>query len=112
MRKVTLNAVEAFLQRKRKNSHNTVVSVDKDGNASMYLFGNRIAVHTHDGRLFITTAGWNTVTTRNRLSGIGRFRVTTSRGALSLNGQPWNGRWVEIVQADPVSMHFENQPPI
>jgi hypothetical protein len=112
MRKVTLNAVQAFLQRKRKSSNNTVVSVDKKGNASMYLFGNRIAVHTHDGRLFITIAGWNTVTTRDRLSGIGGFRITTSRGALSLNGQPWNGKWVEIVKADPVSMHFENQPPI
>jgi hypothetical protein len=111
MRKVTLDAVDSFLQRKNKKTSNTVVSVDKDGNASMFLFGNRIAVYTHDDRLFITTAGWNTSTTRNRLSGIGKFRVT-SRGALSLNGQPWNGRWVEIVQADPISMHFENEPPV
>jgi hypothetical protein len=112
MRKVTLDATEAFLQRKNKKTHNTVVSVDKDGNASMILFGNRIAVHTHDGRLFITTAGWNTSTTRSRLSGIGRFRITSRAGGLSLNGQSWDGKWVEIVQADPISMHFENEPPV
>jgi len=112
MRRVTLDATEAFLQRKNKKTHNTVVSVDKDGNASMILFGNRIAVHTHDGRLFITTAGWNTSNTRSRLSGIGRFRITSRAGGLSLNGQSWDGRWVEIVQADPISMHFENEPPV
>jgi hypothetical protein len=78
----------------------------------MILFGNRIAVHTHDGRLFITTAGWNTSTTRSRLSGIGRFRITTRAGGLSLNGQSWDGRWVEIIDMPPTVAVYKNDPPI
>jgi len=111
-RKVTIDSVEAFRTRKNKRTHNTVVSVDKDGNASMYLFGNRIAVLTADNRLFITTAGWNTSTTRSRLSSIGKFRVRVSGGGLKLDGVDWDGRWVEVVEANPVSIYFKNEPPV
>ncbi len=107
-RKVALNAAQALKARKKMTSHNTKVVVDENGNAHMYLFGNRIAVYTKDNRLFITNAGWDTMTTRNRLSELTSTRITRRGG---LNGVEWDGRWVEIVEAGPVTMITKNEPP-
>lgn len=111
-RKTAMSAAEALKNRKKMTSHNTKIVIDDQGNAHMLLFGNRIAVYTFDNRLFITTAGWDTVTTRGRLSEIGGFRLSRSRGSLRLNGVDWTGRWTEIVEAGPVAMFNYNEPPI
>ena len=110
-RKTAMSAAQALKARKKMTSHNTVVVIDQHGHAHMLLFGNRIAVYTAENRLFITTAGWDTVTTRGRLSEVGGFRLSRSRGTLRLNGKDWTGRWTEIVEAGPVTMFNYNEPP-
>lgn len=111
-RKTAMNAAQAFKARKKMSSHNTTVMIDDQGHAHMLLFGNRIAVYTADNRLFITTAGWDTMTTRSRLSEIGGFRLSRRSGTLMLNGIPWTGKWTEVVEAGPVTMVNYNEPPI
>ena len=111
-RKVALKASEAFMVRKKGSFGNTMITLDKNGNASMFLFGNRIAFHTTDNRIFVTTAGWDTNSTRSRLNEILGIRVTTRRSMLSLNGHEWDGRWAEVVHADPVTMINKAEPPI
>lgn len=110
-RKTARSAAQALKDRKKLSNHNTKVVVDEHGHAHMLLFGNRIAVYTADNRLFITTAGWDTVTTRGRLSEIGGFRLSRSRGTLRLNNNDWTGKWTEIVEAGPVTMFNYNEPP-
>lgn len=61
----------------------------------MFLFGNMIAVRVGN-RLQITTAGWNTVTTRERLNGLPNVSVTQRKGQLYLNGKEWNGELITI----------------
>lgn len=111
-RKVSISAAQAFNLKKPGSYGNTKVTLDKQGNASLILFGNRIAIRTSDERLFITTCGWNTVTTLSRLNEIGSFRVRHQRGTLIINNTTWDGRWVEVVEMDPFVTIFKNDPPL
>ena len=110
-KKVAASAAECFRQLKKCSINNTKVVIDANGNASMFLFGNRIAFRTTDGRTFITTCGWSTQTTYSRLREIGGFRISGGQ-RLSINGVPWDGRWVEIVDMPPTVAIFKNEPPI
>lgn len=110
-RKTATSAADSFRQLKKGSFGNTKVTIDSNGNASMYLFGNRIAFRTTDGRTFITTCGWYTQTTFSRLREIGNFNI---RGGvnLSINGIPWDGRWVEIIDMPPTVAVYKNEPPV
>ena len=103
MRKVTREVCIAFLEGRSKRVDNT----DTDG-VSLRLHGNTIAQWRPDG-LWITTAGWDTVTTRDRLKGLmircevqllGRCITTPTvwrhRGQLMLGHEPWDGGWTRI----------------
>ena len=108
---VSRSAAENFKELKKGSFNNTMITIDANGNASMFLFGNRIAFRTTDGRLFITTCGWSTQTTYRRLREIGGFDL---RGGSrqSINGVPWDGRWVEIIDMPPTVAIYKNDPPI
>lgn len=64
MRKETLKVVSAFIEQRKCKGKNTV-STGK----ALKLFGNKIA--WRDGfSLYVTLAGYNTVTTHERLNGL------------------------------------------
>jgi len=100
MRIVTEQIVSAFLAghaRKIGNTHT-------DGSA-IYLHGNKIAEKRFaDPRppgasawvIYITTAGWNTNTTKDRLRGLPGVSIVTKRGQLFLNGVKWDGNWIGV----------------
>lgn len=91
MRKITKGIVAAFMKGETKrigNSHT-------DGKY-LYLHGNAIAYHQCLGTIQITTAGWNTPTTRERLNGLPEVNVYVRKGQLYLNGNPWDGNWTKI----------------
>ena len=68
MRKITENAVNAFILRKSFSSGNTTVC--KKGNTvSFILHGNKIA-SLRGNLLTISSCGWETYTTKERLNGI------------------------------------------
>lgn len=70
MRKVTESAAKAFQSVCAFRNSNTQVRCS-DGEVVMYLHGNRIAYRKVDSSvLHVTCAGWNTVTTRERLNGL------------------------------------------
>ena len=88
-RQITKNAVRAFLLGENFKQSNTEVLADCTG-VYMYLFDNLIANRVGN-RLQITTAGWNTTTTRERLNGLPNVSVTQRKGQLYLNGKEWDG---------------------
>lgn len=104
MRKVTREVCIAFLEGHPKRVDNT----DTDG-VTLRLHRNAIAQWRMDG-LWITTAGWDTRTTRERLNGlmlrcqlknpIPTSAMTPSiwmnRGKLMLGSEPWDGGWTRI----------------
>lgn len=90
MRKITKEIIGAFLNHETR----TIGNSHTDG-CKLLLHGNEIAVHVKGG-FDITTAGWNTPTTRERLNGIPGVSVCVKNGQLYLNGQPWNGDYTFI----------------
>lgn len=99
---ISEEAATALMKHKTFNKSNTQVRVNDDGDYELYLFDNLIAKHTHDKRLFITSAGWNSSTTRERLNAIPNIWVTSSKNQMLLNNGKWDGKWTEIIQAGPV----------
>jgi hypothetical protein len=101
MRKITTEAVQAFMNGKNYTNGNTTVqsfksNVTSDGAyTEMRLHSNKIAYQNRDG-LFITLAGWNTTTTRERLNGLPGVRVNTKLGQAFLNGKKWDGEWIQV----------------
>lgn len=91
MRKITKEIVAAFMNREEKTIGNSQTIGEV-----LYLHDNAIACHEPDGTISITTAGWNTPTTRERLNGLPGVRVNVRRGQLYLNDQPWDGSWTEV----------------
>ncbi len=93
MRKITSEVVGAFNNRNRKSSGNTMT----DG-TSLFLHGNKIAEWRENEELWITNAGWPSVTTRERLNGLDGVRLCQRRGVQYLNGAPWDGAWTRVHQ--------------
>ena len=91
MRQITETVVGAFLRGEACKLKNT-----RTDGTSLWLFDNMIASYTREYGMQITTAGWNTQTTRERLNGITGVHVTTRRGKLYLNGNEWSGDWTFI----------------
>jgi len=102
MRKVTRNTISAFLNRNQITEGNTY----SDGD-SLRLFNNTIA-KWKGGSLFITNAGYETITTKERLNGIGRLNNIRRFSIFQKDYQwfiqfdhsdkpvAWNGEWIEI----------------
>ena len=68
MKKITEEAVNKFINKEAFKSDNTQVTIHKE-TAYFYLFGNNIAILDND-ELFISTCGYETITTKERLNGI------------------------------------------
>lgn len=90
MRKITKEIVAAFMNHETRRIGNSSTN-----GTVLYLHGNEIAVHTKGG-IEVTTARWNTQTTRERLNGIPGVRVNVRQGQLYLNDRPWDGSWTEV----------------
>ena len=76
------------------NKSNTEVQAWYDGSVTMRLHGNTIATKTRSGSIMLSTAGWPTSTTKERLNGIlgalNMPRVYTKNHVLyDWNGEPW-----------------------
>ena len=67
MRKETQKIAQAFARGQAAKAART----ETDGR-TVWLHGNRIAQREDDGSVWVTLAGWGTVTTRERLNGICR----------------------------------------
>lgn len=106
MRKITKDAVNAFLKFKEFHRDNTEVEVWDldDGSFSwLYLHGNCIAeLRENRGTLStlrICDGGYFqgvTHTTKERLNGLPGVNVWHAKHVLYLNGVPWSGDWVTV----------------
>ena len=90
MRRITAEITRAFEERRTLKIDNSYT----DGN-SLWLFGNKIA-EWRDGYLWITDAGWDSKTTKERLNGLSGVNIRQERGVWYLNDKAWDGRWVNV----------------
>jgi hypothetical protein len=90
MRKITREIVHAFEHGRALKIGNSMTTSN-----ALWLFDNMIA-ERRQGRLWITNAGWQSNTTKERLNGLSGVRINQVRGQWYLNGNAWNGEWVEV----------------
>lgn len=89
-RKVSKEIVAAFLNGEKLRISNSYT----DGK-SLYLHGNEIA-KISGGKLYVSTAGWGTMVTKERLNALPNVRVSTKNYQLYLNGERWDGSWKAV----------------
>jgi len=95
MRKITQLSVNAFLNDAPIRQANMSVKIE-DNETNLYLHGNKIAIKFNTGTIYISHAGYPTRTTFERLNGIPNVRVNVKRGVVYLNGNEWDGKWIQI----------------
>jgi predicted phosphodiesterase len=95
MKMISKRMSDAFMNGKAKKDGNTYT----DGK-SLYLFGNKIAEHHADG-MYITSAGWLTKTTKERLNSLPNVSIFQKRKEWYLNGEKWNGDWIKVSDSEP-----------
>ena len=91
MRKITSEAVSAFLERKTFRKSNMSVE-ESSGVYKLKLHGNTIATIDELGVLSVSNAGWASNTTKERLNGLDDVSIYTSKGQLQLNDFNWDGK--------------------
>lgn len=94
MRKITIEAYQAFINKRNYSSSNTKVRTN-NGESYMYLFGNLIA-KTEYGETLISDGGYSpSVITRERLSAF--INISIHKGKFIINNEyPWDGKWINI----------------
>lgn len=91
MRKITTLAISAFMNGESFKSGNTKVS-PANNDTYLYLHDSIIAIRNHvKGRISVTSAGWRTNTTKERLNGIPDVSITQKNFQWYLNGEKWDG---------------------
>jgi hypothetical protein len=95
MRKITEDSINAFYANKRFKQRNMEVYIG-EFSTQLRLHGNTIAIMNDNGVLEITTCGYNTITTRDRLSALKGVTVRTRQGQLYLNNKEWDGELITI----------------
>lgn len=97
MRSITFDALLAFGARRKFKRSNTEVKI-VDGKPEMYLFGNKIAWLGDNNRLHWTMAGYNTVTTRERIN------------AILQRGRVWRRNYTPYYFGDGMEKEIEINP--
>lgn len=113
--KISIDSATALIEFKDFERSNTKVHVFEYGNcieANMYLFDNMIARYVSDelGRitLQITNAGWDTVTTKDRLNAIPDVRIHQKNYNWYLNDELWDGEWITVKENDRLMVNSIN----
>ena len=92
MRTITQNSVNAFLNNETFKSSNTTVTIEKNGEIQLRLHGNLIArKNPVDNTIKISSCGWQTNTTKERLNGLPNVSIRQIKGQWYLNGIVWSG---------------------
>jgi hypothetical protein len=97
MRKITAQAVDAFMDARPFKKDNMQVEVLLNCTI-LRLHGNAIAYRYNDPdrTLTITNCGWFSNTTKERLNGIPGVSINQKKGQWYLNGEVWNGNLKDI----------------
>lgn len=95
MRKITQDAVNAFMRREPFKRANTEVAI-YPSDTRMYLHGHLIAIIDLMGNIKVSNAGYFTNTTKERLNGIPTVTVNQKNFEWYLNGEKWDGSLTEV----------------
>jgi hypothetical protein len=97
MKKITTQAIDAFMNARPFKKDNMTIEVLPNVTI-MKLFGNRIAYRYNDPErtLSISTTGWFTKTTKERLNAIPGVHINQKNWQWYLNGEAWDGQLIDV----------------
>jgi len=103
MRQITIDATNAFNNNRQFKHSNTEVRIVDGYNGAeadetqieLRLHGNLIAWKNNAG-MFISTCGWQSVTTKERLNGLPNVSIYQINFQWFLNGEVWNGQEIMV----------------
>jgi hypothetical protein len=97
MRQITKESILAFENSKPFNKQNMNVTVLPNVTI-LSLHGNPIAFRYNDSErtISITTAGWQSNTTKERLNAINGVDIQQKNFVWYLNGKRWDGKMINI----------------
>jgi hypothetical protein len=97
MRKITRESVDAFMNAREFKKANMEVEVLPNVTI-LRLHGNAIAYRYNNptNTLSITNAGWQSVTTKERLNAIPDVSIHQKDWVWYLNGEEWDGSLIDI----------------
>ena len=97
MKKITADAVHAFMNAEKFKRDNTEVEVLPNVTV-LKLFGNRISYRYNNPErtLSITNCGWDTNTTKERLNALPGVHITQKNLQWYLNGEQWDGKLIDV----------------
>lgn len=103
MRQITEDAIRAFRNGQRFKRGNTQVFVEGQRHKTILhparilcLHGSVIAEMDNKGDLWINDAGWQTVTTKERLNGFPTVNIVQKDFQWFLNGEEWDGSRIKV----------------
>ena len=96
MKKITKDSVQAFESNRPFKRGNMEVRVSQSS-TKLLLHGNCIAEKIGQ-KLFISSCGWETVTTKERLNGLQGVDIVQKNFVWYLNGKKWSGQRVEVAK--------------
>lgn len=95
MRKITEDAIRAFRNNQPFKRDNTQVMIGETSRI-LCLHGSVIAEMDSNGGLWINDAGWQTVTTKERLNGFPTVNIHQKDFQWFLNGKEWDGSRIKV----------------
>ena len=95
MRKITKEAVQAFIEGRTFKKGNMKVEFDATF-WKLKLHNNTIATIDLLGVMSVSNAGWSSNTTKERLNGLPGVWVKQKNWNWFLNGSEWDGGWKRI----------------
>jgi hypothetical protein len=97
MKKITQEAVSAFMQARPFRKSNMTIEVQPNVTV-MRLYGHPIAYRYNDPErtLSVSACGWLTNTTKERLNALPNVRIHQRNWQWYLNGVQWDGQLIDI----------------
>ena len=97
MRKVTASAIQSFNNNESKtHGSNTRTFFDKENKITYLFLHENLIAKKESGKLFITNAGWQSNTTKERLNAINGVSIYQKNWVWYLNDKAWDGNLIEI----------------
>lgn len=102
--KITMDSVHAFIAGKPFHRENMDVTINDSGTLYLRLHRNPIAKRTSDGKVYISTWGWFTNTTKMRLNYLlyafnSPLKITQKNWIWYLGEDQWDGEWTYVLQS-------------
>lgn len=97
-RKITAEMIKNFIDKVPFKKSNTEV-VREGTVVYLKLFNNKIAALESNGKMWISNAGWDGNTTKERLNGLPGVHIRQIKGLWYLNDLQWDGspKYIDII---------------